>query len=127
MESRKVGRAALSPQRARQIRPHRHERLARRGDGCGFEFVKAMLPVFPSARAAMQKVSGDEMFAGMWGVCPLLREIRVRPQTEGRQASYPAWLTTSRTFGYFGFVQRSSNRSNPRVERRLGGKRVAHS
>lgn len=36
----------------------------------------------------MQKVSGDEMFAGMWGVCPLLRQIRVRPQTEGREASY---------------------------------------
>lgn len=36
----------------------------------------------------MQKVSGDEMFAGMWGVCPLLRQIRVRSQTEGREASY---------------------------------------
>jgi hypothetical protein len=47
-----------------------------------------MLPVFPKARAAMQKVSGDEMFAGMWGVCPLLKQIRVRPQTEGREASY---------------------------------------
>lgn len=47
-----------------------------------------MLPVFPKARAAMQKVGGDEMFAGMWGVCPLLKQIRVRPQTEGREASY---------------------------------------
>ncbi len=36
----------------------------------------------------MQKVSGDEMFAGMWGVCPLLKQIRIRPQTEGREASY---------------------------------------
>ena len=24
----------------------------------------------------------------MWGACPLLKEIRVRPQTEGKEASY---------------------------------------
>jgi len=47
-----------------------------------------MLPILPKARDAMRKVSNDEMFAGMWGVCPLLKQIRVRPQTEGDKASY---------------------------------------
>lgn len=32
-------RAPLSARRARQIRSHRHERLAWRGDRCGFEVV----------------------------------------------------------------------------------------
>ena len=36
----------------------------------------------------MRKVSSDEMFAAMWSVCPLLKQIRVRPQTEGDKASY---------------------------------------
>ncbi|MBI5397104.1 MAG: hypothetical protein HZA91_17540 [Verrucomicrobia bacterium] len=29
-----------------------------------------------------------ELFRAMWNVCPILKEIRFRPQTEGRNASY---------------------------------------
>jgi len=36
----------------------------------------------------MRKASNDEMLAAMWSVCPLLKEIRSRPQTEGDKASY---------------------------------------
>ena len=44
LKKRKQGveeaRAPLHPRRARQIRRTRHQRLARRGDGCGFEVVE---------------------------------------------------------------------------------------
>jgi hypothetical protein len=36
----------------------------------------------------MRKAQNDEMFAALWSVCPLLKQIRVRPQTEGDKASY---------------------------------------
>lgn len=36
----------------------------------------------------MQDVFSKELFRAMWDVCPLLKEIRVRPQTEGKEASY---------------------------------------
>jgi hypothetical protein len=47
-----------------------------------------MLPIFPKAKEAMNKVRNEEMFAALWGVCPILKEIRVRAQTEGNRASY---------------------------------------
>jgi len=36
----------------------------------------------------MEDAFSKELFRGMWGACPLLKEIRVRPQTEGKEASY---------------------------------------
>ena len=47
-----------------------------------------MLPVFPKAKKAMQKSFFDEVLRAMWSVSPILKEIRVRPQAEGRAASY---------------------------------------
>ena len=47
-----------------------------------------MLPTFPKAKKAMNDVFANEIFRAMWSVCPVLREIRVRPQTEGKAASY---------------------------------------
>ena len=36
----------------------------------------------------MQDVFSKELLRAMWDICPLLKEIRVRPQTEGKEASY---------------------------------------
>ena len=47
-----------------------------------------MLPIFPKARKAMQDTFSKELFRAMWDVSPILKEIRTRPQTEGREASY---------------------------------------
>jgi predicted lipoprotein len=47
-----------------------------------------MLPIFPKARKAMQDTYSKELFRAMWDVSPLLKEIRTRPQSEGREASY---------------------------------------
>ena len=50
--------------------------------------VPFVLPVFPKAKKAMQDAFSKELFRAVWDICPLLKEIRVRPQTEGREASY---------------------------------------
>jgi hypothetical protein len=50
--------------------------------------VPSVLSVFPNAKKAMEDGFSKELFRGMWGACPLLKEIRVRPQTEGKEASY---------------------------------------
>jgi hypothetical protein len=47
-----------------------------------------MLPIFPQARKAMRDAFRKELFRAMWNVCPLLKEIPFRPQTEGTEASY---------------------------------------
>ena len=36
----------------------------------------------------MSDVFSKEVFRAMWDVCPILKEIRVRPQIEGKEASY---------------------------------------
>jgi len=36
----------------------------------------------------MRNAFHNEIFRAMWNVCPILKEIRVRPQTEGKNASY---------------------------------------
>ena len=47
-----------------------------------------MLPVFPRARKAMQDTFFHGIFEAMWNASPLLRQIRVRAQVEGREASF---------------------------------------
>lgn len=36
----------------------------------------------------MRDAFNNELFRAMWAVSPILTEIRVRPQTEGKEASY---------------------------------------
>lgn len=47
-----------------------------------------MLPVFPRARKAMRDAFSKELFQAMWNVSPILKQIRTRPQAEGKEASY---------------------------------------
>jgi hypothetical protein len=47
-----------------------------------------MLPVFPKAKGQMRRVFFDEVFRSTWSAHPILKEIRTRPQTEGREAFY---------------------------------------
>lgn len=47
-----------------------------------------MLPIFPKAKGAMRDAFDNELFRAMWAVSSILKEIRVRPQTEGKEASY---------------------------------------
>jgi hypothetical protein len=47
-----------------------------------------MMPIFPKARNAMKNVFTKEIFRAMWDVCPVLKQIRVRPQSEGTESSY---------------------------------------
>jgi len=47
-----------------------------------------MLPVFPKARQAMRDVFGESVFQGLWAAHPVLKELRVRPVTEGKESSY---------------------------------------
>jgi len=47
-----------------------------------------MLPIFPNARKAMRETFNHELFKAHWNVSPILKEVRVSTQREGRQASY---------------------------------------
>jgi hypothetical protein len=47
-----------------------------------------MLPIFPNARKAMRETFNHELFEAHWNVSPVLKEIRVSAQREGREASY---------------------------------------
>lgn len=47
-----------------------------------------MLPIFPNARKALRETFNHELFKAQRNVSPILQQIRVSPQREGRQASY---------------------------------------
>src|SRR4051812_10944903 len=47
-----------------------------------------MLPMFPNARKAMSETFSHELFDAHWNVSPLLKQLRVRSQMEGKHASY---------------------------------------
>src|SRR6266571_7250402 len=47
-----------------------------------------MLPIFPRSRKAMRDTCKKELFRAMWDVSPILKEMRTRPQAEGKEASY---------------------------------------